>query len=150
MNASWKTMRALGVALLATVGACDSGQQEISASGSSLPAVSPSENVVTIRVFPNGKYGVDEARNLGVNDLKGVFAQHYGQRSGTRVVRVLGSLGVTGYDVVMAVNAARAAGARRVDGVANYSEDGSTGNREVWSEPLEPLPASEARDTALH
>jgi biopolymer transport protein ExbD len=150
MNASWKAMRAVAVALLATVGACDSGQQEISASGSSLPAVSPSENVVTIRVLGNGKYGVNEARNLAANDLTGVIAKSYGQRSGTRVVRVLGSPGVTGYEVIQAVNAARAAGARRVDGVADYSEDGSTGNRKVWSEPIEPLPASEANDTALH
>ena len=148
MTVSWKTLRALPLALLATVGACDSREQEIAAPGSSLPAVSPSENVVTIRAFGKGKYGVDAATNLSAKDLQGVFAKHYAQRSGTRVVRVLGSPEVTGFDVVVAVNAARAAGARRVDGIADYSEDGSTGNRKVWSEPIEPLSASVAKDTA--
>lgn len=150
MNTSWKTLRALAVALVATAGACDSRQQEISSSGSALPAVSPSENVVTVRAFGRGKYGLDGATSLGVKELDAAFARRYAQRSGTRVVRVLSSPEVTGYDIVMAVNAARAAGARRVDGVADYSEDGSTGNRKVWSEPIEPLPASVAMDTARH
>jgi hypothetical protein len=150
MIASWKTMRALAVALVATAAACDSRQQEISASGSGLPAVSPSENVVTIRAFGKGKYGVDAAGNLTVTELDTVFARRYAQRPGTRVVRVLSSPDVTGYDIVMAVNAARAAGARRVDGVVEYSEDGSTGNRKVWSEPIEPLSAPAAKDTARH
>jgi len=140
-------MFASAAALILAASACDSRDRAIAAPGSGLRAASPSENVVTIRVHGKGQYAVDEAKGLGPGDLQPTVARKYAARPGTKVVRVLGYPGVSGYDVVVAVNAARAAGARRVDGVADYSDDGSTGNHKTWSEAIEPLPASERPDT---
>lgn len=136
------------VALILTAAACDSRDRAVAAPGSALRKTSPSENVVTVRVHGKGRYEVEDAKNLGERDLQPALSRKYAERSGTKVVRVLGYPGVTGYDVVLAVNAARAAGARRVDGVADFSDDGSTGNHKTWSEAIEPLPASERPDTA--
>jgi biopolymer transport protein ExbD len=142
-------MLAGAVALVLAVAACDS-RRGIADQGTGLRAASPSENVVTIRVHGKGRYAVDDAKNLGERDLGSVLSRKYAARPGTKVVRVLGYPGVSGYDVVLAVNAARAAGARRVDGIADFSEDGSTGNHKTWSEEIEPLPASASPDTANH
>ena len=142
--------RVFAVAVLLIVTACGSREGAVVASKSGLPAKSPGENVVTIKVLGSGKYAVDAATGIGQGQLQSAVASRYAGGSGTRVVRVLGYPGVTGYDVVMAVNAARAAGARRVDGIAEYTDDGSSGNNKVWSEPMEPLPASAGADTVRH
>ena len=143
-------MIATAAALMLMGAACDSRDKAIAAPGSSLRSPSPSENVVTIKVHGKGRYEIGEAKNLGERDLQTALSRKYAARSGTKVVRVLGYPGVTGYDVVLAVNAARAAGARRVDGVADYSEDGATGIYKTWSEEIEPLPATEHQDTVKH
>lgn len=138
------------VITLLMAAACDSREAAIAAPSSAVRAASPSENVVTIRVLGKEQYALEEGKKLSAGGLKAAVASRYSRGSGTRVVRVLGYPGITGYDVVLAVNAAREAGARRVDGIADYSDDGSTGNHKVWSEAIEPLPASARPDTARH
>lgn len=150
MNRPSTVTAAAGAAILLVTGACNSEERTRAMPSSSFTAASPAENVVTVRVQGQGRYVIDSMEGIVTEkDLPSAVAARYEGGSGQRVVRVLGYPGVTGYDVVLAVNAARAAGARRVDGVADYSEDGSSGNNKVWSEPMEPLPAA-AADTARH
>lgn len=151
MNQLAKWPLVAGVALLAV--ACGGNGDALSAPDVMLPAISPSENVVTVEVQKQGSYHVEGVGQVPPAELAATMGALY-ERGGksTRVIRVLGHPGVMGYDVVLAINAAREAGARRVDGIAEYTPGEPNASHKLWSEPLEPLSPSLSapqRDTAF-
>lgn len=133
--------------------ACRGQGDAVASPDGGLPAISPSENVVTVEVQEQSKYKVDGAGTVSATELPATIRRSYARGgAGTKVMRVLGHPGVTGYDVVLAINAAREAGARRVDGIAEYSPGEPNASQKIWSEPMEPLSPSLSAaqpDTAL-
>lgn len=96
---------------------------------------------VTLTIAPRGQYAINE-QPVPVYQLAQRLQGIYTSRSGERVLHVKAREGVVGYDVVVASNAARQAGVRRISGVAEVAENGMLGAAVVkrrWEQILSPL-----------
>jgi TonB family protein len=96
---------------------------------------------VTLTIAPRGQYALN-GQPVPVHQLAQRLQGIYTSRSGERVLHVEAREGVVGYDVVVATNAARQAGVRRISGVAAVAENDTPGAPVVerrWEQTLSPL-----------
>jgi protein TonB len=102
----------------------------------------PSEDEpVTLTIAPRGQYALN-GQPVPVHQLAQRLPEMYSSHSGEWVLHVKALEGVVGYDVVVATNAARQAGVRRISGVAAVAENDTPGAPVVerrWEQVLSPL-----------
>lgn len=122
---------AVGLLAVAACGADPNAREE--------PEVVPPGEVrdaVVLRVQPDEVYRLGE-EPLRAEELSGRLSRALRDADGNRTLRLYADQGVTGYDVVLAMNAARDAGFREVIGVSEYADDPATRARWVaWQADL--------------
>jgi biopolymer transport protein ExbD len=125
--------------------ACGSREHAASAPG----AQSAGAEGLRLRIKQGGQYFVaDEPHALTAEQLAQRLKSEDPARFG-KSIYVLGDPGISGYDVVLATNAAGAAGFTRAAGIANYREDAGKGARlDTWEVELHRPSPNQARDTA--
>jgi hypothetical protein len=115
-------------------------------------AVAPAE--VNLFIRPGGEYriGGEDAPFREAQLSERLRAAYTNAPAGARVLNVYAYEGVVGYDVIMALDAARENGVERAHGTADYSD--SEQSRSQWKRWEQKLGASEARpiaqDTMAH
>lgn len=104
--------------------------------GCAEPALDTSVPAVSLHVAPGGIYHIDGDPNpVPVDDLPGRLAARLPD-SQAPLIRVLAEPGVVGYDVALAFQAARRAGYRHAEGVADYTPGATNDKR--WEQELKP------------
>jgi beta-lactamase regulating signal transducer with metallopeptidase domain len=130
MGAAWKTPQP------ASLGPLAGGGDPVS------DTMAPSkDDPVTLTIAPHGQYALS-GQSVPVDQLEQRLQAIYTSRSGERVLHVEAREGVVGYDVVVATNAARQAGVRRISGIAAVAENDTPGAPVVerrWEQTLSPL-----------
>ncbi len=112
------------------------------------------DDPVTLTIAPHGQYALN-GQPVPLHQLEQRLQGVYTSRSGERVLHVKTREGIVGYDVVVATNAARQAGVRRISGVAAVADNDTPGAPVVerrWEQVLSPLDTTGMRtrsDTAL-
>jgi len=137
-------------AALVTValGSAACGSRERAAAAPGAESVAGAEGL-RLRIKQGGRYFVaDEPGALTAEQLAQRLENEDPARFG-KSIYVLGDPGISGYDVVLATNAAGAAGFTRAAGIANYREVAGKGARlDTWETELRRPSPSTARDTA--
>lgn len=126
-----RALRTLATAALVLAAACKT--QEAQLTPEHLTAADRSPEGVALRVKLGGLYYVgSEAAPTRAAQLDERIRGESARRAAPPVLYVFADPGVVGYDVVLAVNAARRAGIREVHGIAGYTDDQSPAARAGW------------------
>lgn len=130
---------ALTLALLAAAGCDGASERSISAGDPSGIAVGLHRGP-TLELKPHGQYFVDgESTATPRNRLPERLERTSDANGGDRVLQLVAYEGVVGYDVLMALQAAREAGYEQVEAIADYPADGrrpDVGSLKRWSQDL--------------
>lgn len=142
---------ACAVALIVTaaVTACGPGEAVLSLDEAAHLSETAPPGGMTVHVDGNGLYRIDEAvAQVGIYDVATRLRRHYTGRAAGTTIRVVSYERATGYDLSLALHAARAAGVSELEGIAYLPSDDGRTRVERWRQSLEASAHPVGQDTA--